>query len=278
MSAHTTVRAAILSLLLALLAREARADKPGCKDHPLLPTRMPNYEISDCKTTEFDGFEFHTLKPPKHHEEGKSTGLTYNLIKGKEEASGLAVIRNYEAAITKLGGSVVATDQKYWMNAKVTVDGKEFWIEVEKGNSRIWLRIIEKVPMVQHIVADAAAFSTGLQAAGHVAVEGIYFDTGKAEVKPESAAALEQVAKLLAAEPSLKLWVVGHTDSVGKIDDNIKLAQARADAVVKALVTTQKIAAGRLKGYGAGPIAPVASNDTEDGRARNRRVELVKQP
>jgi OmpA-OmpF porin, OOP family len=85
------------------------------------------------------------------------------------------------------------------------------------------------------------------------------------------------VAKLLGTDPSLKLWVVGHTDSVGAVEGNMKLAQARAEAVVTALTTAHGIAAARLKGYGVGPLAPVASNESDDGRAKNRRVELVRQ-
>ncbi len=131
--------------------------------------------------------------------------------------------------------------------------------------------------MAQHIVADAASLGAGLKATGHVTVEGIFFDTGKAEVKPESTPALEQVARLLATDASLKLWVVGHTDAVGKLDDNMKLAQARAEAVVTVLTTKHGVAAPRLKGYGVGPLAPVGTNDTDDGRTKNRRVELVKQ-
>ena len=132
--------------------------------------------------------------------------------------------------------------------------------------------------MQQHIVADAASFANDLKSTGHVAVYGIYFDTGKSVVKPDSKPALEEVAKLDKADAALKLWVVGHTDSVGTVDDNMKLAHARAEAVVAELTTTYGVAAARLKGYGVGPLAPVASNDTEDGRAKNRRVDLVKQP
>jgi outer membrane protein OmpA-like peptidoglycan-associated protein len=127
-------------------------------------------------------------------------------------------------------------------------------------------------------VADAAAFANDLRATGHVAVYGILFDTGKSVVKPESKPALDEVAKLLKADPGLRLWVVGHTDAVGKVDDNMRLAQARAEAVAAELVSAHGIAAARLKGYGVGPLAPVAGNEDEAGRAKNRRVELVKQP
>lgn len=256
----------------------ATPDKPGCADHPLLPTRMPDYFIGDCQKREFDAYDFFVTKGPKHREEGKFFYINYRIEKGKTEQSGLAVVRNYENAITKIGGTVVASDPQRWVNGKVVVDGREIWVQAEKGNGAIWIRVIEKAAMKQHIVADAAAFANDLKATGHVAVYGIFFDTGKAVVKPESKAALDEVAKLLKADATLKLWVVGHTDSVGKVDDNMKLAQARAEAVAAELSGAYGIVAARLKGYGVGPLSPVAGNDSEDGRAKNRRVELVKQP
>ena len=109
-----------------------------------------------------------------------------------------------------------------------------------------------------------------------MAVYGIYFDTGKATLKPESDAALAEIAKLLTADTALKLNVVGHTDNAGSLDANMKLSQARAEAVAKALTRRHGIAASRLKSFGVASLAPVASNDSEDGRAKNRRVELVK--
>ena len=95
---------------------------------------------------------------------------------------------------------------------------------------------------------DAASFGNDLKATGHVAVYGIFFDTGKSILKPESTPALQEVVKLLGAEPSLKLWVVGHTDSVGAIEGNMKLSQARAEAVVTALTTTHGTADARESG------------------------------
>lgn len=272
-------RTLIVTLGLSLaLSATASADKAGCKDHPLFPTRMPNYSLSDCKASEFEGYDFLAPMGKRHREEGKYTFLTYRLDAGKEQASGVAVVKNYENAITKLGGKIVASDPQRYVNGTITVDGKEVWFEAEKGNGLIWLRVIEKQPMTQHIVADAAAMKSDLARTGHVAIEGIFFDFNKSTIKPESGPALAEIAKLLKADPKLKLWVVGHTDWVGKVADNVKLAQARADAVVKALSTTHGIAAARLEGFGMGPLAPVASNEGEAGRAKNRRVELVQQP
>jgi len=270
----------LLPLLVLALPATARGDKKGCTDPALFPTRMPNYEIGACETAAFEGYDFYTGQRQKHREEGKLTFITYHLVRGQTEASGIEVVRNYQNAFKKLGGTIVATDPKgnWWTNGKVTVDGKEVWFQAEKGNGKIWLRIVEKTAMEQHVVADAAAIQGDLKRTGHVAIEGIYFDTNKATIKPESAAALAEIAKLLKTESGLKLFVVGHTDWVGKSDDNVKLAQARAEAVVKALTSSHGIAAARLKAQGVGPYAPVASNETDEGRTKNRRVELVKQP
>jgi OOP family OmpA-OmpF porin len=268
----------LLFLLSLSIPAAAKADKAGCKDHPLFPARMPEYRIQNCGSRDFDMFEFNALKGPKHPEEGKLTTIDYTISDRKNEQSGLAVVRNYENAIKKLGGTIVAVDPQRWVNGKVVVDGREVWVQAEKGNGAIWLRIIEKVAMQQHIVADAASFGNDLKTTGHAAVYGILlFDTGKADIKPDSAQAVGELTKLLKADPGLKVFVVGHTDTVGSVDSNLKLSQARAEAVVQALVRDNGIVAARLKSFGNGPFAPVASNDGEDGRAKNRRVDLVKQ-
>jgi OOP family OmpA-OmpF porin len=127
------------------------------------------------------------------------------------------------------------------------------------------------------VTVNAAALATDISQTGHATIYGIYFDTGKAELKPESGATLSEISKLLAANASLKLHVVGHTDNVGTLASNMTLSKQRADAVVAALVSKYHVAAARLDAAGVGPLAPVGSNDTDDGRVKNRRVELVKQ-
>lgn len=270
---------AFLVLTLAIAAPAAATpDKKGCTDPALFPVRMPDYYIADCKSADFDAYDFRLPKGQKNRQEGKFTFVTYTIERGKPEPSAVAILRNYENALTKIGGTVAATLPNNWVNGSVVLDGREVWAEIERGNGKIWIRTIEKGAMKQHVVADAAAMSNDLKATGHVAVYGIFFDTGKAVVKPESKPALDEVAKLLKGDPALKLWVVGHTDWVGQVSDNMRLAQARAEAVAGELVSAYGIAASRLKGYGVGPLAPVAGNDDEAGRAKNRRVDLVKAP
>lgn len=122
---------------------------------------------------------------------------------------------------------------------------------------------------------DAATMAKGLDADGHLAVYGIQFDFGKATLRPESAPVLAEVALLLSQRPELKLHVVGHTDNVGSFDSNLTLSKARAAAVVDALVKQHHVAPARLQPHGVASIAPVSTNRKEEGRAQNRRVELV---
>ena len=275
------MKAICTSLVAVLLASgtalAAAPDKAGCTDHPLFPTRMPNYRIETCEAKEFAAYGFQLGNGKKQTVEGKFTFITYAVDDRKDDQSALSVVKNYENALAKIGGKVLNPSPQHFVTGSVVVDGKEIWVEAQKGNGKIWLRIVEKQAMQQHVVADAASFADDLKATGHVAVYGIYFDTNKAELKPESGPALLEVAKLLASDPALKLWVVGHTDSVGAVDSNMRLSQARAESVVTALTTTHGIAAARLKGYGVGPLTPVATNTTEEGKAKNRRVELVRQ-
>jgi len=154
------------------------------------------------------------------------------------------------------------------------------WIGAWDERPKVRLDVIETKPMETGLVtvaANAEVFRSDISKTGHVAIYGIYFDTGKADVKPESEPVLKEIAKLLQQNPKLNLYVVGHTDNVGSLDSNMKLSQSRAEAVVKVLVSKYGVDAKRLKSYGVGPLSPVASNETEEGRAKNRRVELVEQ-
>jgi outer membrane protein OmpA-like peptidoglycan-associated protein len=106
---------------------------------------------------------------------------------------------------------------------------------------------------------------------------GIEFDFDKAAIKPESEPQLAEMAKYLQANPKTQVFVIGHTDNKGTLDYNLGLSGRRADAVVQALAGKHKIDPKRMAPRGLGPLAPVATNRTDEGRAKNRRVELVEQ-
>lgn len=126
------------------------------------------------------------------------------------------------------------------------------------------------------VVVTSDEMRRALATAGHIALYGIYFDTNKSQVKSESKPTLEQIANLLKQMPNLRLGVVGHTDDVGDDAANQRLSKRRADAVVATLVEDYGIAESRLVPSGAGESKPVAPNTSDAGRAKNRRVELVK--
>ncbi len=127
------------------------------------------------------------------------------------------------------------------------------------------------------VLVDAARMDSEIGSSGHVSLYGIHFDTDSAVIKPESEPTLAEIAKLLKAEPAMKLWIVGHTDNVGGYDHNMKLSARRAKAVQAVLTGRFGIASSRLHDAGVGFLAPVAPNTSEEGRAKNRRVELVRE-
>jgi OmpA-OmpF porin, OOP family len=274
----------IIGLLLLLFSGFAtliaQEDYEGCKD-PALFTRMPGYHIYRCNDLQFDKYEFRVGGDKTQAVEGHHLSILYDLNDNVQAPSPLQTIRNYSNAIKKIGGQVVYEyEDGGSQNAvlKVSKDSKEVWAYVTSSpNGQYSVNIIEKQAMNQDVVADASSLANSIKETGKIALYGIYFDTGKSVLKPESDQTLQEISKLLNNDPALKLYVVGHTDNTGTFDSNMKLSMDRATAVVNALVSRHSVNSARLKACGAGPTAPVASNDTEEGKSLNRRVELVKQ-
>jgi outer membrane protein OmpA-like peptidoglycan-associated protein len=270
-----------LALALAISPAYAQlADCAKCKD-PALFSRLPGFflpEDSSVEEKEFDAVEFDVGKNEPLRVEGRVFKYSYIYDETKGPQPGfLRVMRNYQNAAARVGGKVVF-QADYSTTIRILKDGRETWVGLSGSSNRadFSLIIVEKEQMKQDIVANAAALQSGLADAGHAEVPGIFFDTAKSDLKPESAAAVQEVANLLKQNAAMKVWVVGHTDNVGAAEANVTLSNARAAAVVQALVKLG-IAPARLAPRGAGPFMPVASNKTEEGRARNRRVELVEQ-
>lgn len=147
-----------------------------------------------------------------------------------------------------------------------------------RGHAGIYVVVLEEKAMDQGMITlDANALDRDILAQGKAVIYGVQFDFDKAVIKPESKPQLDEIARLLTTQPTLKLRITGHTDNQGKDAYNLDLSQRRAQAIVTALVNDYHIAADRLAASGMGANAPIASNDNEQGRAKNRRVELVKQ-
>jgi outer membrane protein OmpA-like peptidoglycan-associated protein len=274
--------AAAMLVVVALPCAAQETDKTGSKD-PRLLTRMPGFYISGYKDVQFDAHEFLVQTPKavgKQHAEGHQTYWRYDITSAAAATppSKLQIARNYQNAVERVGGKKMydgGPGNDYDSTFLISKNGTDTWIELNPIGTMYTLLIVEVQKMQQDVVANADALKGGLADSGHVEVPGIFFDTAKSDIKPESGPAIDEIAKLLTNNPALKVGIVGHTDMVGDATANLKLSQARAQSVITDLVSRHGIAAARLVAFGAGPWAPVASNKTDDGRARNRRVELV---
>jgi OmpA-OmpF porin, OOP family len=142
----------------------------------------------------------------------------------------------------------------------------------------VLLQIIEQGQMpTNQVTVDSAAISKGLQNEGKIALYGLQFASDSADLQANSDDTLKQMSDVLHQQPALKVYIVGHTDDSGTLEHNLVLSQHRAESVVKALTSRFGIAAARLAAKGLASYAPVASNHSEPGKAKNRRVEMVEQ-
>lgn len=271
----------LVLLAVGLGVAAQQKDDAKCQDHPMF-TRMPTYWIHNCDEKQFDARDFvvgmTNGKPTLERVEGHLWKITYYpQASATQKPSDLQIIRNYEAAVQRIGGTVVWSD-KSRATFKVLKDGNEIWVDLwAEFTGKYGFTIVQRQAMKQDIQASAEVFKNDIRSTGHAAVYGITFDTDSAVIKAESAQALGEIAKLLKADPSLKIFVVGHTDGTGSVDHNLKLSQDRGQSVMQALIGEYGVVPARLRSFGCGPFAPVASNATEEGRAKNRRVELVQQ-
>lgn len=265
----------ILVFTSVSIASVQKSDVKGSKDHPLV-SRMPGFYIGGYEKNEFADETFST-DDGNATVEGRKFEIDYYIQPGITPPGKIEILRNYLNALGGIGAETMLKGSYYWI-FRIVKNGMETWVKVDPGNydgKRYTLTIVEKAIMQQAVVADAEAMAKGIIKSGHMAVYGIYFDSAKAVVKDDSDKALEEIAKLLTNNPALKLFVVGHTDSEGGLEYNMDLSKQRARAVVAILSNKYKIAKNRLDPRGLGPLAPVASNRSPDGRAKNRRVELV---
>lgn len=251
----------------------AGQDVKGSSDHSVFPNRMPGYSISNYQQQSFGSYKFRTR--PEQTIEGKYTRIHYYLKDTKQHPGGLAIRRNYENAVKSVGGQIIHSDDNVSV-MKVTRNGVEVWAEVQSSvnyaGRYYFLHIIEREAMQQVITADAMA--AALNKDGFIALD-IHFATGKAEILPESAPIIDEIVSLLKKQPNLRVGIEGHTDNTGTPAANKTLSEARAKAVVAAIAAAG-IKANRLDALGFGQERPVADNRTEEGRAKNRRVEIVK--
>ncbi|MEL6361132.1 MAG: OmpA family protein [Pseudomonadota bacterium] len=166
------------------------------------------------------------------------------------------------------------TPKKHYLSASANIDGQKLYVAMVVAPLRHQIYIVEGGEMERGLVS-AALITEGLLANGRVILDGLFFATDKSDLLPASTPALEVIADFLKANPTLNVYIVGHTDSTGGLDYNLALSRSRARAVVDVLVADYGINKSRLDAHGVGPLSPASSNQGEQGRAANRRVEMV---
>ncbi len=263
----------------------AEEDAPGSKDHPLL-TRYPHSHITEY-TRNYNAVEFTVAgkpkgQPQKKSIEGDATAIHYFHDNADKQPSPLQLIRNYQNAIKSIGGEVMYERLPRDMDGgettlRAVTGGKEVWVQVvpdifSAPTQSYKLNIVEIAAMQQ--VVSANQLLDELNKNGFVALY-INFDTGKWDLKADGLATVREIAAMLKSAPGLAIAIEGHTDNAGNPAANKTLSENRAKSVMNAIVAAG-VAANRLTAAGFGQERPVADNRSEAGRAKNRRVELVK--
>lgn len=256
-----------------LIAQEdAPQDAEGCKDSPII-TRMPGSTIHSCENKEYEQVKMPVAK-------NKDGEVTEKTLEGefhswdygtREGVSEIQVFRNFETALKQAGMKIVYEDSP----ATITANKGDTWYWLQNSGSYYYQTLLTVKSMQQEVTADASSIADELSKSGHIALYGIHFETAKATILPDSETVLAEVAKMLQQNRDVKVSIEGHTDNVGSAAANQTLSEKRAQAVV-AWLSSHGIEGSRLQAKGWGASKPVDDNATEDGRAKNRRVELVK--
>jgi outer membrane protein OmpA-like peptidoglycan-associated protein len=297
----------LLSIMAAASAHAQTRDVAGAKDFPGIGrfggSVITGYVVKDFDAARMQAAAFKDGQPADARRlEGRVTRIAYRTKPGP---SILEVSRNFETQLAKAGfttllacdtdacGAIPFTEAidalpvpQMWVDGfnyhyyagRKEDGGREIYasVLVSQNNQDITAQLtIAELKAIENKMVDAAAMAKGLGETGHIALYGIYFDTDKATLKPESRPTLEQIAKLLTTQPQLNVFIVGHTDNQGAFDYNVDLSRRRAEAVAAELARSYRIAPARLRTAGVGFLAPVGSNASDSGRALNRRVELV---
>lgn len=270
--------AVFMFVAVPVFAQTPGVDENDCKPSPLM-SRMTGCGVYDCSKKDFDSFDVVINKA------GETKTLEGEVDHVKlvcaASTSHLQLQRNAEAALRKSGYTIIFSGKHESANEPaVTAQKGAQWIQVQTSQWNEFptyeqTGVLVK-EMAQEMTASAQAMSDAIAKSGKLDIYGITFATGQATITPASGQVLSDLLAVLTANADWKLRIEGHTDNVGDKAANLKLSQARA-AAVAAWLSGKGIDAGRLTTAGLGDTQPVGPNTTDEGRARNRRVVLIKQ-
>ena len=313
MKKQTLILTVIALMLSTNIFSQRTTDIEGSKDYPLV-SRFKGSIIEWYQVKNFDRYYMLSLKGntiDKYEIDGKITRIQYS---AKPEHLVFEIYKSYEMALKKAGFDILLMLDKTncgvnlsellyigefnglnalpagkslkpdyregqfaYLSAKKKIDDKEIYIVVYITHEHYPLITFDaiEVQSLEKGLVTVNDLKTSIAQTGHIAIYDIYFDSGKSEIKPESAEVLKNIAEYLNTNKDKKYIVVGHTDNIGDFEANIKLSQQRAEAVKNELISRYGVSADQLRSYGVGSTVPVSTNHTEEGRTKNRRVEIV---
>lgn len=247
-------------------------DKAGCQDSPVL-TRLTGCWIVRCRTSAYDAAKMPLPKREERNVEGELQQVWYAC---PADTSGIQIQKNAEAAFLQSGYKIVFKDQYATTRFYLTAQSGPQWATLYAEARAYNVLSVKMKAMEQSMqAATAEGWAEQISQTGRVSIYGINFDTGKATLRPESESVLTEMATLLQKQPEWYMLVAGHTDSAGSDAINVPLSRQRAESVINWLAG-KGINKARLVAAGFGAQKPLADNGTEEGRGKNRRVDLVK--
>lgn len=273
--------AAILAWLAIFDAAAAAKEHAVIRPYPGAVCIPADAEYKDYSEYEFPCYDKATDERVTKTVKGQYWQLYYEIRDSagsrNEGVSSAEILANYKAAAAEKGGKVEYEDggNGFLTFTLPRQDGGQTWCYIEASDGYYGLWIVDEKAFEKKLSFSAAEMKQAIDNNGHVPIYGILFDTDKADLKLESVVCLQEIVKLMQQNAGLKLEVQGHTDGQGDDGHNLKLSEDRAHTVVQYLLLFG-IVPDRLMAKGYGETKPVAANDNEDGRSRNRRVELVK--
>jgi|26BtaG_2_1085354.scaffolds.fasta_scaffold00022_36 outer membrane protein OmpA-like peptidoglycan-associated protein len=273
---------AIGVVLFGYSAFSQEADAEGCKDHPFF-NRLEKYYIYDCKKN-YDEYVFMLGEDQPKTIEGNVTEITYSYDGefGPKLPSRLQIIKNYENAIQKMGGTKIYTsikDESEWIGGtfKLEKDGTAYWVGIynliNNPVDQFSFILLEQDIMMQELEGNEMFDKID---SGEAVTLYVNFETGKSNIQSDSMSIIYDLFGMLKMNPELNIIIEGHTDDIGSKESNLALSESRAESIKSALVN-KGVTANRILTKGYGSSKPIADNKSEEGRAKNRRVEVKKQ-
>jgi len=248
----------------------------GQKDHSIIKP-IPGFILDDSDVKNFSSYTFEFEQNNKWIErqvKGKYWFLYYEYPKEDRKYSELEIIENYKQAALEKGGKILREDEPK-LDFTIPYSSGTIWVHLHAWENSYELTIIEEKGFEKKLVFSADEMKKELDKSGGIAIYGIYFDLDQSTLKVGSEKVLIEMVKLMKNYANLKIEIQGHTDTTGTREHNVKLSERRAETV-KSFLVLYGVDSSRMATKGCGPDQPVASNDTEEGRSLNRRVELKK--